>query len=160
MTRRTKNDAAWTTKAQLRVMLGLSESGLDKVRRAIGNSHEERRGQQVRIYLPDWLRAWARYTSGVLDDEGSTSANVSIYLEQKRKYEALLVRDKYLRERGQLVPEQDVFAGYHRVATHLRQASESMCASCKLLMDTALVDADKELEQAQNDQDGARSPAE
>lgn len=156
---RAKTDAAWTTKTALRQMLGMSESGLDKVRRSLSNAHEERRGKIVWVYLPDWLRAWARYTSGVLD-VGDSASGDSIWLEEKRKYEALRTRSKYEQEQRQLIAEHEVAVLYQMVASHLRQASEAMCADCQTLMDQALGDAETELEQARNDQDGERPPTE
>jgi len=157
---RDATDAAWATKAQLRQMLGVAETTIDKIRRSLNHVHEERAGNNLRIYLPDWLRAWARYTSGVLDENDAATSGDSVWLEEKRKYEALRIRAKYEQERGQLVPEHEVAMAFQMAASHLRQASEAMCTSCQLLMDQALGDAEKEIEQARDDQDGEGSPTE
>lgn len=147
-----KNKAQWGTKRDLQNILGLSDSGIEKIRNALGNVAEEK-GNPVKYFLPEWFRAWARYTSGVLneDDEVDQPNADSPWLEEKRKWSALRERSRYETETGKLVPLDEVHKGYGLVAGHWRRAAESCCESCKGLIDAALDDAELEVDRVFND---------
>lgn len=132
----------------------MSDSGIDKIRKSLGHAAEEA-GNPVRFFMPEWLRAWARYSSGVLDAEGEIDSPEadSPWLEEKRKWSALRERSRYETEIGRLVPIDAVHKGYGVVASNIRRSGEAMCESCKGLLDAALDDADADVDRVFNDSD-------
>lgn len=130
-------------------MLGLSESGIDKIRRALGKAAEETVDKKLRFFLPDWLRAWARYSAGgQLNEDGELDQpeSDSPWLEEKRKWSAKRERARYETEIGQLIPLPTVRQGYVVVGGHIRRASEALCHDCKVTIEGALDDAGDEME--------------
>jgi hypothetical protein len=49
----------WCPLAAVQGMLGLSDSGLAKVRKRLHNAYEHREANRVFIYCPFWFRAYA-----------------------------------------------------------------------------------------------------
>ena len=134
-------------------MLGLSESGLRKIIAGLGNAgkaaSEETVGKSTRFFLPDWLRAWARYSvGGVLNEDGELDSpdSDSPWLEEKRKWSAKRERARYETEIGQLVPLPKLRQGFAVVGGHLRRACELLCQSCHQTIDSALAEASEEME--------------
>ena len=138
----------WVTRGDLVALLDLSESGIDKIRRALGNAHERTEGKAVRIYAPGWLKEWARYTSGVLDDEGEVDdpGADSPWLEEGRKWKAKRERAKYEQESGRLVSFDTIVQAFSLVARHYRKAGEEACERCQHLIEDALDDAEQEVD--------------
>ncbi len=128
--------------------LGLSESGLVKLRKSLGNVYEDKQNNRIRVFAPEWFKAWARYTSGVLTSEGEVDQPdaASPWLEEGRKWKALQERDKYEESSGKLISSDTVRHLCGVVAGAYRQAGDNACERCKVLIDDALTSAEQEAE--------------
>lgn len=144
----------WGTRQDLCRILGLSEAGIDKIRRKLGKPAESEEGP-LRFYLPEWMRAWAGYTSGILeqkDPEDEESEDDSGgWLEEKRKWDALRSQNSYLKERGELVPLADTKVIITTIFEHVRRATEQLCPECRDKQDAAVAAADHEFDRLFSD---------
>lgn len=59
-------NGAWASREMCALMVSLSESGLDAVRRRLRNAYEHRdEKRQVWIYFPYWFRVYYAYKAAV-----------------------------------------------------------------------------------------------
>lgn len=103
------------------------------------------------FFLPEWLAAWARYTTRrdapAGDEDGPTEQGDSPWLEEQRKWQARIYRQKYLREKGTLVEVGSVTRVFELVAGALRGGADQYCEPCRALHEAALGDAQRLVEQ-------------
>lgn len=138
----------------MRSATGLSESGVHKCRRRFGNAAEAKVDGRVRIFMPEWGALYWGSTQPAEDSDLEPNAGTSPWLEEYRKQRAKREKLKYEQEAGMMLPIDDVNRSFGRVATPLREALHRLCDECRPQIDTALDDAERELD----DEFGAEEP--
>lgn len=117
---------------------------MDKIRRSLGNVAESDE-KPLRFFLPEWMRAWAQYTAGVLDENNEAEADEGGWLEEKRKWDAKRSQTSYLKERGQLISVSDANRNAETILGHIRRSVEQLCSTCRDKHDEAVASAFDEL---------------